>query len=65
MEENLDKNNEVNKEISDKDAKSNSEENIENKPEKAININENNFKKDPNYLDPDNKDDWDDTDNDW
>ena len=29
------------------------------------NINDNNFKKDLNYSNPDNKDDWDNTDNDW
>mgnify|MGYP000658850639 CR=1 FL=1 len=29
------------------------------------NINDNNFKKDLNYSNPDNKDDWDNADNDW
>ncbi len=29
------------------------------------NMNDNNFKKDRNYSNPDNKDDWDNTDNDW
>ena len=29
------------------------------------NINDNNFKKDRNYSNPDNKDDWDNADNDW
>ena len=29
------------------------------------NINDNNFKKDQNYSNPDNKDDWDNADNDW
>ena len=29
------------------------------------NMNDNNFKKDKNYSNPDNKDDWDNTDNDW
>ena len=29
------------------------------------NTEENNFKKDPNYSNPDNKDDWDNVDNDW
>ena len=29
------------------------------------NMNDNNFKKDLNYSDPDNKDDWDNADNDW
>ena len=29
------------------------------------NMNDNNVKKDPNYSNLDNKDDWDDTDNDW
>ena len=29
------------------------------------NINDNNFKKDPNYSDIDNKDDWENSDNDW
>ena len=29
------------------------------------NMNDNNFKKDLNYSDPDNKDDWDNDDNDW
>ena len=29
------------------------------------NMNDNNFKKDGNYSDLDNKDDWDNTDNDW
>ena len=29
------------------------------------NNNDNNFKKDPNYSNPDNNDDWDNTDNDW
>ena len=29
------------------------------------NTNDNNFKKDQNYSHPDNKDDWDNTDNDW
>ena len=29
------------------------------------NMNENNFKKDQNYSNPDNKDDWDNADNDW
>ena len=42
MEENLDKNNEVNKEIPDKTTKSNSEEIKETKPEKPINLNTNN-----------------------
>ena len=42
MEENLDKNNEVNKEISDKTTKSNSEEIKEPKSEKNINLNRNN-----------------------
>ena len=28
-------------------------------------MNENNFKKDLNYSNPDNKDDWDNVDNDW
>jgi len=42
MEENLDKNNEVNKEISDSTAKSNSEEINELKSEKVINMDENN-----------------------
>ncbi len=42
MEENLDKNNEVNKEISDNTTKSNSEEIKEPKSEKVINMNINN-----------------------
>ena len=42
MEENLDKNNEVNKEISDNTTKSNSEEIKELKSEKVINIDTNN-----------------------
>ena len=42
MEENLDKNNEVNKEISDNTSKSNSEEIKGTKSEKVININTNN-----------------------
>jgi len=42
MEENLDKNNEVNKEISDNATKSNSEEIKEPKPEKVINMDINN-----------------------
>ena len=29
------------------------------------NMNDNNFKKDQNYSNPDNKDDWDNADNDW
>ena len=29
------------------------------------NMNDNSFKKDPNYSNPDNNDDWDNTDNDW
>ena len=42
MEENLDKNNEVNKEISDNTTKSNSEEIKEPKSEKVINMDTNN-----------------------
>ena len=42
MEENLDKNNKVNKEISDNTTKSNSEEIKEPKSEKVINIDTNN-----------------------
>ena len=42
MEENLDKNNEVNKEISNNTTKSNSEEIKEPKSEKVINMNTNN-----------------------
>ena len=42
MEENLDKNNEVNKEISDNTTKSNSEEIKESKSEKVINVDINN-----------------------
>ena len=42
MEENLDKNSEVNKEIFDKTTKSNSEEIKEPKSEKATNTNDNN-----------------------
>ena len=42
MEENLDKNNEVNKEISDNTTKSNSEEIKEPKSEKVINMDINN-----------------------
>ena len=42
MEENLDKNNELNKEISDKTAKSNSEEIKVSKSEKVINMDLNN-----------------------
>jgi len=44
MEENLDKNNEVNKEISDNSTKSNSEEIKESKSEKVINLNIKNSK---------------------
>ena len=73
MEENLNKNNEVNKEISDNTTKSNSEEIKEPKSEKVINLDTNNgdsatkvvIKKDLNYSNPDDKDDWDNPDNDW
>ena len=53
MEENLDKNNEVHKEISDINTKSNSEKKKEP-----------NLEKDVNYSNTD-KDDWDNADNDW
>jgi len=48
MEENLDKNNEVNKEISDNTTKSNSEEIKEPKSEKVINMDKNNGDSDSN-----------------
>ena len=80
MEENLDINNEINKEISDKTTKSNSEEINEQKSERDIrdtqptisvnyrvvkNTSENNLEKERNYSNPDNKDDWDNYDDDW
>ena len=50
MEENLDKNNEVNKEISDNTTKSNSEEIKEPKSEEAINMDINNGDSDTNVV---------------
>ena len=50
MEENLDKNNEVNKEISDNTTKSNTEEIKESKSEKIINTNLNNAKSQNNHA---------------
>ena len=71
MEENLDKNNEVNKEISVNTTQSNSEEIKGPKSEKVININTGDsstkvvLKNDLNYSNHDNNDDWDNADDDW
>ena len=67
MKENLDNNNEVNKEKSEYTTKSNSDEIKGPKSEKLINmdINNNKLKKDLNYSNPDNMNDWDNADNDW
>ena len=65
MEENLEPNNKAINEISDNATNSNPEEVKEPKSEKVIDINDNNLKKDLDYSNTDNADDWDNDDNDW